>query len=265
MLRMQQCAEGWHRDHEPDPPTDQRPGRRRRPGPAARHRGFGGGSAGTVDPAPAGRSGPAAGGSEDRTIGQTLTAPDGTVYRPSMFLTLTLPSYGPIISGTGTPGSPARTTIGARRWTHCISRSWSTGSGRTSAVAAGYRVQYFAALEPLKDSPPICMPRSAALPIERPWARSSKPSTSRLWWPPHKPSRLHRPRQLSGVGRRRLPRPADRDGGPDRAGRSRQPAGPGSAGRATLHQLTTAVVAAGRSSVLGCRGHSAGHDGAPDQ
>ena len=43
---------------------------------------------------------------EDRTVGQTFTAPDGTTYRPSMFLTLTLPSYGPIIPGTGTPASP---------------------------------------------------------------------------------------------------------------------------------------------------------------
>ena len=42
---------------------------------------------------------------EDRTVGQVFTAPDGREYRPSMFLTLTLPSYGQrsVHRGAGRP------------------------------------------------------------------------------------------------------------------------------------------------------------------
>jgi replication initiator protein RepSA len=40
-----------------------------------------------------------------RTIGRTFTAPDGRTYRPSMFLTLTCDSYGPV-RGDGTPADP---------------------------------------------------------------------------------------------------------------------------------------------------------------
>jgi hypothetical protein len=34
-----------------------------------------------------------------RTVGKTYTAPDGTTFRPSMFVTLTCPSYGRVGSG----------------------------------------------------------------------------------------------------------------------------------------------------------------------
>ena len=40
-----------------------------------------------------------------RTIGKTYTAPDGTTFRPSMFLTLTCDSYGKV-GADGTPASP---------------------------------------------------------------------------------------------------------------------------------------------------------------
>src|SRR5262245_47972420 len=40
------------------------------------------------------------------TIGKTYTAKDGKVFRPSMFLTLTCPSYGRV-SEDGTPADPA--------------------------------------------------------------------------------------------------------------------------------------------------------------
>jgi len=40
-----------------------------------------------------------------RTIGRSFTAPDGKVYRPSMFLTLTLGSYGPV-HARRLPGRP---------------------------------------------------------------------------------------------------------------------------------------------------------------
>src|SRR6266568_8960346 len=40
------------------------------------------------------------------TVGKTYTAPDGTTFRPSMFLTLTCSSYGRIQSD-GIPADPA--------------------------------------------------------------------------------------------------------------------------------------------------------------
>jgi hypothetical protein len=42
---------------------------------------------------------------DPRTIGKTYTAPDGKVFRPSLFVTLTCPSYGRVTS-EGTPVSP---------------------------------------------------------------------------------------------------------------------------------------------------------------
>ena len=53
----------------------------------------------SLDPAPPGRPGPARVPMDERTTGRTFTAPDGKVYRPSMFLTLTLPSYGKVRTG----------------------------------------------------------------------------------------------------------------------------------------------------------------------
>ena len=44
----------------------------------------------------------------NRTVGRVFTTPDGKEYRPSMFLTLTLPSYGPVRPGTGVPVDPAQ-------------------------------------------------------------------------------------------------------------------------------------------------------------
>jgi hypothetical protein len=40
-----------------------------------------------------------------RTVGKTYTAPDGKTFRPSMFLTLTCPSYGRVLED-GTPADP---------------------------------------------------------------------------------------------------------------------------------------------------------------
>ena len=44
---------------------------------------------------------------QDTTLGRTFIAPDGRVYRPSLFVTLTLPSYGKIRSGLGVPVDPS--------------------------------------------------------------------------------------------------------------------------------------------------------------
>ena len=65
--------------------------------------------------------------------------PDGKTYRPSMFITLTLP-----VLRAGRPARACRstrpaTTTGGPRSTRSTSRSWSTGSGRTCAAAPATR------------------------------------------------------------------------------------------------------------------------------
>ena len=42
-----------------------------------------------------------------RTVGKTYTAPDGKTFRPSLFVTLTCPSYGRV-GEDGTPADPGR-------------------------------------------------------------------------------------------------------------------------------------------------------------
>ena len=98
-LRMQQCAEGWHLDDDPLPPEPD-PADREEPEPDEDGNGDGEGE----EPGRTVRStrrrsevpdlprAPA----EHRSVGRRFTAPDGTTYRPSMFVTVTLPSYGKV-------------------------------------------------------------------------------------------------------------------------------------------------------------------------
>ncbi len=76
---------------------------------------------------------------ENRTIGRTFTGNAGQVYRPSMFVTLTLPSYGRITPGTGTPVDPdtydyRRAALDAIHLPRC-----SRAGCRTSAAAPATR------------------------------------------------------------------------------------------------------------------------------
>ena len=65
----------------------------------------------------------------------------------------------------------------------CISRSWSTGSGRTCVAAPGYRVQYFATVEPQRRLAPHA---HAAIRGAIPRAllkRVIAATYVQLWWP----------------------------------------------------------------------------------
>ena len=70
-----------------------------------------------------------------RTVGKTYTAPDGKTFRPSMFLTLTCPSYGRV-RDDGTPADPGSSTTPGRHAMRCTSRPCSTGSCRTCGVSS---------------------------------------------------------------------------------------------------------------------------------
>jgi hypothetical protein len=183
-LRMQQCAEGWHLEDDPledDQPTSDSDGddddRDDGPDPegtsrrvrSTRRRQ----DAVDLPRVPA----------EDRSVGRTFTAPDGTTYRPSMFVTLTLGSYGPIVPGTGAPARPSRYDYrrAAAEALHLpkLFDRWMQNLRR----CAGYRVQYFGAIEPQRRlAPHIHLAIRGAIP-RRVIRTVTKATYLQLWWP----------------------------------------------------------------------------------
>ncbi len=182
-LRIQQCREGWHREHdddmsddldepdeEPDNDADEseegegsrrvRSTRRRQDVP-------------DLPRVPM----------TDRTIGKQMTSPSGRTYRPSMFLTLTLPSYGRVRSD-GTPVDPGsydyrRAALDAMLFGRLVDRFW-----QNLRRCAGYRVQYFATVEEQRRLTPHLhaavrgvVPRSVVLQVVR-------ATYHQVWWPP---------------------------------------------------------------------------------
>src|SRR5829696_5338530 len=178
VLRMQQCAEGWHRTEEgqrSDSVTgagngesvigsDSAPQRRarstRRPVDAA-----------DLPRVPI----------EDTTVGKVFIAPDGREYRPSMFLTLTLPSYGPVRAGV--PVDPEtydyrRAALDALHFPKLVDRFW-----QNLRRCAGYRVQYFAAIEPQQRlAPHLHAAVRGAIPRET-LRRVIRATYVQVWWP----------------------------------------------------------------------------------
>src|SRR5699024_518929 len=141
------------------------------------------------------------------TTGRAFTTPDGTVYRPSTFLTLTLDSYGPVHTASSKPEQPVTCRCGrvhhkddgivstplnpasydytraARDAIHfgkLVDRFW-----QNLRRAAGYNVQYFAAVEPQKR---LAMHLHAAVrgTIPRALLRQVAAATyHQVWWPQH--------------------------------------------------------------------------------
>ena len=88
-----------------------------------------------------------------RTVGKIYTAPDGKIFRPSLFVTLTCPSYGRVRED-GTPADPAaydydRATRDALTFAALFDRFI-----QNLRRYLGYDVQYFAAIEPQKRLTP---------------------------------------------------------------------------------------------------------------
>ena len=93
---MQQCREGWHLDQEPE--RQAADGHREEPARGAgRCAGRCGGS-GRPGAVRTSQTCPGSRSSSGRS-GKAFTSPSGRDYRPSMFLTLTLDSYGPVTAG----------------------------------------------------------------------------------------------------------------------------------------------------------------------
>src|SRR5215207_3421259 len=179
-LRMQQCREGWHLDHEPDPPEppveveddegqadEDEPDRRVR---STRRR---------QDAPDLPRA-----DMDPTTIGRTFTGPDGKAWRPSMFLTLTLPSYGRV-DAEGVPLDPAsydyrRAALDAIHFSKLVDRFW-----QNVRRCAGYRVQYFAAVEgQRRGAPHLHAAARGAIP-RRVICDVRAATYHQVWWPPH--------------------------------------------------------------------------------
>lgn len=189
LLRMQQCQEGWHRtdelEHRPtqlldadvvdDQAEDEDAERRVR---STRRRQ----DAPDLPRVP----------QEDRTVGRVFATPDGREYRPSMFLTLTMPSYGAVTS-SGDPVDPAhynyrRQALDALHFARLVDRFW-----QNLRRAAGYKVQYFGAVEPQRRLVPHL---HAAIRGAIPRATIRQVVTAtylQLWWPSFdRPVYVHR-------------------------------------------------------------------------
>ena len=121
----------------------------------------------------------------ERTIGETFTSSrTGKTYRPSMFATLTLDSYGPV-RPDGTPADPStydyrRAALDALHFPKLVDR-WFQNLRR----CAGYEVQYFAAVEAQRRLAPHlhaalrgAMPRSLLRDV-------TAATYHQLWWPAH--------------------------------------------------------------------------------
>lgn len=181
-LRMQQCREGWHLVDDPLPPEqpggedeneepDDAPGAgERRTRSTRRLDGF--------PDLPKVRP-------EHTSVGRTFTDPrTGATFRPSMFITLTLPSYGRINAATGTPADPAsydyrRAALDAMLFSRTVDRWW-----QNLRRCAGYKVQYFATVEPQRRlAPHLHAALRGAIP--RDVLRQVTAATyCAVWWPP---------------------------------------------------------------------------------
>jgi hypothetical protein len=190
-LRMQQCRDGWHRTDDPADVDDRADDE---PDPEPEPESDGEGADTDEGGAPVRRRStkrleqfpplPLASTVERRTVGRVYTSPDGKTYRPSMFLTLTLPSYGRVRED-GTPRRPKtydyrRAALDALHFPKLIDRFW-----QNLRRCAGYEVQYFGCVEPQRR---LTLHMHAAIrgAIPRRLLRDVVAATyEQVWWPKH--------------------------------------------------------------------------------
>ena len=202
ILRMQQCHQGWHRDTEPDRPEHQHDDQADDEDQADDDQAS---SEGSRRVRSTRRRADAADLPQvpmaNRTVGRTFAAPDGKEYRPSMFLTLTLPSYGPIRTGTGIPVDPGsydyrRAALDALHFPKLVDRFW-----QNLRRCAGYKVQYFAALEPQARLAPHLHAAMRGVIPRAIFKQVIEATYVQVWWPPHdQPVYVHRRPVWTGDG-----------------------------------------------------------------
>jgi hypothetical protein len=88
-----------------------------------------------------------------RTVGKTYTAPDGKTFRPSLFVTLTCPSYGRV-GDDGTPADPAAYDYDQAARDALAFAALFDRFIQNLRRYLGYDLQYFAAVEPQRRLAP---------------------------------------------------------------------------------------------------------------
>jgi hypothetical protein len=117
-----------------------------------------------------------------RTVGKTYTAPTGKTFRPSLFVTLTCPSYGRI-GENGTPADPESYEYGRAARDALAFAALFDRFIQNLRRYLGYDVQYFAAIEPQKRLAPhvhIAMRGTVARAEIR---RVLAATYHQVWWP----------------------------------------------------------------------------------
>ncbi|MFI7462822.1 replication initiator [Nonomuraea sp. NPDC049646] len=115
------------------------------------------------------------------TLGRTFQGTDGKVYRPSLFVTLTLPSYGKVRDGV--PLDPdaydyRRAARDALHFSKLVDRFV-----QNLRRVAGYDVQYFASVEPQKRlAPHLHMAIRGTLPRAE-IKQIAAATYHQVWWP----------------------------------------------------------------------------------
>lgn len=117
-----------------------------------------------------------------RTVGKTYTAPDGKTFRPSMFVTLTCPSYGGVRED-GTPADPAaydysRAARDALHFAALFDRFV-----QNLRRFLGYDVQYFAAVEPQRRLAPHVHLAMRGTVSRADLRRVLAATYHQVWWP----------------------------------------------------------------------------------
>ncbi|WP_170223401.1 replication initiator [Nonomuraea turkmeniaca] len=116
------------------------------------------------------------------TLGRTFTSSNGKAYRPSLFVTLTLPSYGKIRDGV--PLDPdtydyVRAARDALHFSKLVDRFV-----QNLRRVAGYDAQYFATVEPQKRlAPHLHMAIRGTLPRAE-IKQIAAATYQQVWWPP---------------------------------------------------------------------------------
>ena len=117
-----------------------------------------------------------------RTVGKTYTAPDGKTFRPSMFITLTCPSYGRV-GEDGAPTDPAtydydRAARDAQTFAALFDRFI-----QNLRRYLGYDVQYFAAVEPQRRLAPHIHIAMRGTVSRAELRRVLAATYHQVWWP----------------------------------------------------------------------------------
>jgi protein-tyrosine-phosphatase len=117
-----------------------------------------------------------------RTVGKTYTAPDGKTFRPSLFVTLTCPSYGRV-GDDGTPADPGaydydRAARDALTFATLFDRFI-----QNLRRYLGYDVQYFAAIEPQRRLAPHVHLAIRGTVARAELRRVLAATYHQVWWP----------------------------------------------------------------------------------